>query len=74
METVRNFSKAQVADVKNMGFGSVLNMDLKIISTHLGFRIVRNFDEEFDELNIGSHRIKISSDSVYEVFGIPKGS
>ncbi|MFS7936764.1 hypothetical protein Hanom_Chr05g00419581 [Helianthus anomalus] len=57
-----------------MGFGSILDMNLKHISTHLGFWLVRNFDEEFDELNIGNHRIKITSDSVYEVFGIPKES
>ncbi|MFS7987472.1 hypothetical protein Hanom_Chr11g01023091 [Helianthus anomalus] len=74
MEAIRNFSKAQVANVKSMGFGSVLDMDLNHISTHLGFWVVRNFDEEFNELNIGNHQIKITSDSVNEVFGIPKGS
>ncbi|MFS7985790.1 hypothetical protein Hanom_Chr11g01002761 [Helianthus anomalus] len=74
METIRNFSKARVADVKSMGFGSVLDMNFNHISTRLGFWLVRNFDEEFDELNIGNHQIKITSDSVYEVFGIPKGS
>ncbi|MFS7936107.1 hypothetical protein Hanom_Chr05g00411551 [Helianthus anomalus] len=66
METVRNFSKSQVADVKSMGFGSILDMNLNRISTCLGFWLVRNFDEEFDELSIGNHQIKITSDSVYE--------
>ncbi|MFS7913451.1 hypothetical protein Hanom_Chr02g00141951 [Helianthus anomalus] len=74
METVRNFSKEQVAGVKSMGFGFILDMNLNHISTRLGFWLVRKFDEEFDELNIGNHQIKITSDSVYEVFGIPKGS
>ncbi|MFS8006479.1 hypothetical protein Hanom_Chr14g01249631 [Helianthus anomalus] len=74
METIRNFSEAQVADMKRMVFGSVLDRELNHISTHLGFWLVRNFDEQFDVLNIGNHRIKITSDLVYEVFGIPKGS
>ncbi|MFS7987474.1 hypothetical protein Hanom_Chr11g01023111 [Helianthus anomalus] len=47
METVRNFSKAQVANVKSMGFGPVLDTDLNRISTHLGFWLVRNFYEVF---------------------------
>ncbi|KAJ0554627.1 hypothetical protein HanHA89_Chr08g0310171 [Helianthus annuus] len=73
METVRNFSKEQVDDVKSMGFGSILDMNLNHILTRLGFWLVRNFDEEFNELNVGNHQIKITSDSVHEVFGIPKG-
>ncbi|MFS7966648.1 hypothetical protein Hanom_Chr09g00776261 [Helianthus anomalus] len=57
-----------------MGFGSVLDMDLNHISKHFRFWLVRNFDLEFDDLKIGNHRIKICSDSVFKVFGIPKGS
>ncbi|MFS7955388.1 hypothetical protein Hanom_Chr07g00642041 [Helianthus anomalus] len=74
METIRNFLEAQVADVKCMGFGYVIDMEVNHISTHLGFWFVRNFDEQFDELNVGNNRIKITSDLVYDVFGIPKGS
>ncbi|MFS7927953.1 hypothetical protein Hanom_Chr04g00315201 [Helianthus anomalus] len=47
-------------------------MNINHISTRLGYWMVRNFDEMFDKLNIGKHQIKITSDTVYEVFGIPK--
>ncbi|MFS7890035.1 hypothetical protein Hanom_Chr00s000006g01614031 [Helianthus anomalus] len=38
MEIVRNLSKEQVADMKSMGFGSILDMNLNHISTRLRFR------------------------------------
>ncbi|MFS7889965.1 hypothetical protein Hanom_Chr00s000006g01613201 [Helianthus anomalus] len=56
-----------------MGFGAILDMNINHISTHLGYWQARNFDEMFDTLNVGKHQIKITSDTVYEVFGIPKG-
>ncbi|KAJ0796732.1 hypothetical protein HanPI659440_Chr04g0165701 [Helianthus annuus] len=49
-------------------------MKVNHISTHLGFWLMRNFDEQLDELNVGNNKIKITSDVVYEVFGIPKGT
>ncbi|KAF5819635.1 hypothetical protein HanXRQr2_Chr02g0079841 [Helianthus annuus] len=74
MDTVKKFSKKQVDEVKNMGFGAILDMNINHISTRLAYWLARNFDEKFDTLNIGKHQIKITSDTVYEVFGIPKGA
>ena len=73
MDTVKFFSKKQVDEVKNMGFGAILDMNINHISTRLAYWLARNFDEKFDKLNVGKHQIKITSDTVYEVFGIPKG-
>ncbi|MFS8022972.1 hypothetical protein Hanom_Chr16g01445831 [Helianthus anomalus] len=70
----KKFFRRTSCRCESMGFGSVLHMEVNHISTHLGFWFVRNFDEQFDELNVGNHRIKITFDVVYEVFGIPKGS
>ncbi|MFS7920912.1 hypothetical protein Hanom_Chr03g00230441 [Helianthus anomalus] len=42
-----------------MGFGAILDMNINRISTRLGFWLVRNFDEEFDKLNISKHQIKL---------------
>ncbi|MFS7906990.1 hypothetical protein Hanom_Chr01g00065691 [Helianthus anomalus] len=56
-----------------MGFGAIFDMNITHISTRLGFWLVRNFDDEFDKLNISKHQNKITSDTIYEVFGIPKG-
>ncbi|MFS7967480.1 hypothetical protein Hanom_Chr09g00786241 [Helianthus anomalus] len=73
MDTVKFFSKTQVDGVKNMGFGAILDMNINHISTRLAYWLARNFDEMFDTLNVGRHQIKITSDTVYKVFGIPKG-
>ncbi|MFS8017332.1 hypothetical protein Hanom_Chr15g01379111 [Helianthus anomalus] len=56
-----------------MGFGAIQDMNINHISTRLGYWLARNFDKMFDRINIGKHQIKITSDTVFEVFGIPKG-
>ncbi|KAJ0596414.1 hypothetical protein HanHA89_Chr04g0142501 [Helianthus annuus] len=73
MDTVRRFSKKQIDDVRDMGFGAILDININHISTRLAYWLARNFDEKFDKLNVGKHQIKITPDTVYEVFGIPKG-
>ncbi|KAJ0495472.1 hypothetical protein HanIR_Chr12g0609161 [Helianthus annuus] len=73
MDTVRRFSKKQIDDVRDMGFGAILDININHISTRLAYWLVRNFDEKFDKLNVGNHQIKITSNTVYEVFGLPKG-
>ncbi|XP_035842231.1 uncharacterized protein LOC118488912 [Helianthus annuus] len=73
MDTVRKFSKKQIDEVKNMGFGAILDMNINHISTRLAYWLATNFDEMFDTLNVGRHQINITSDTVYEVFEIPKG-
>ncbi|XP_035845347.1 uncharacterized protein LOC110933857 [Helianthus annuus] len=74
LDTVKHFTEAQVADVKSIGFGEVLNIKLYHISTRLGYWLVRNYDEQYSTLNIGNHKIEITRDSVHDVFGIPKGN
>ncbi|MFS7927720.1 hypothetical protein Hanom_Chr04g00312401 [Helianthus anomalus] len=73
MDTVRRFSKKQIDDVRDMGFGAILDININHISTRLAYWLVRNFDEKLDKLNVGNHQIKITSNTVYEVFGLPKG-
>ncbi|MFS8020105.1 hypothetical protein Hanom_Chr15g01411631 [Helianthus anomalus] len=62
-----------VADVKSIGFGDVLEIKLNHISTRLGYWHIRNYDEQYNTLNLGNHKIEITRDSVHDVFGIPKG-
>ncbi|MFS7953991.1 hypothetical protein Hanom_Chr07g00625091 [Helianthus anomalus] len=56
-----------------MGFGPDLCIKVSYISTHLGCWLLRNYDEQYSTLNIGNHKIRITRDSVYDVFSIPKG-
>ncbi|MFS7930020.1 hypothetical protein Hanom_Chr04g00339261 [Helianthus anomalus] len=65
--------EAQITDVKSMGFGLVLDIKVSYITIHLGFWLLRNYDEQYTTLKIRNHRIRITRDSVYDVFGIPKG-
>ncbi|KAJ0923455.1 hypothetical protein HanPSC8_Chr05g0216151 [Helianthus annuus] len=74
LDTIRQFTEAQIAGVKSMGFGHVLDIKVCFITTDLGFWLLRNYDEQYNTLNIGNHRIRITRDSVYDVFGIPKGT
>ncbi|KAJ0820521.1 hypothetical protein HanPSC8_Chr16g0708981 [Helianthus annuus] len=73
LETIRKFTQAQIADVKSIGFGPVLDINVNYICTHLGYWLIRNYDEQDSTLNIGNHRIRITHDLVHDVFGIPKG-
>ncbi|MFS8025458.1 hypothetical protein Hanom_Chr16g01475141 [Helianthus anomalus] len=73
LETIRKFTQAQIADVKSIGFGPVLDINVNYICTHLRYWLVRNYGEQDSTLNIGNHRIRIRRDSVHDVFGIPKG-
>ncbi|MFS8024928.1 hypothetical protein Hanom_Chr16g01469031 [Helianthus anomalus] len=60
-------------DVKSIGFGPVLDINVNYICTHLEYWLVRKYDKQESTLNIGNHRIRITRDSVHDVFGIPKG-
>ncbi|MFS7936615.1 hypothetical protein Hanom_Chr05g00417681 [Helianthus anomalus] len=62
MEGRRKFTPRQVADVKIMGFGSVLDMEINHISTHLGYRLLVNYNEVLNVLNVGNHTIQITTD------------
>ncbi|KAF5767577.1 hypothetical protein HanRHA438_Chr14g0635901 [Helianthus annuus] len=53
LDTIRQFTEARIADVKSMGFGPVLDINVNYICTHLGYWLVRNYDEQDSTLNIG---------------------
>ncbi|MFS7983522.1 hypothetical protein Hanom_Chr11g00975451 [Helianthus anomalus] len=40
LDTIRQFTEAQIADVKSMGFGPVLDIKVNYICTHLGYWLV----------------------------------
>ncbi|KAJ0745279.1 hypothetical protein HanPI659440_Chr10g0397011 [Helianthus annuus] len=73
LDTIKQFTEAQVADVKSIGFGDVLDIKVNHISTRLGYWLVRNYDEQYRTLSIGNNKIEITRDLVHDLFGIPKG-
>ncbi|KAK9053285.1 hypothetical protein SSX86_029918 [Deinandra increscens subsp. villosa] len=70
---INNLSDGQKKDVKEMGFGNLLNLSIHSIPTAFGYFLLKNYDSETDILNDGENKIKISSELIKEVFQIPNG-
>ncbi|KAK1413131.1 hypothetical protein QVD17_34898 [Tagetes erecta] len=70
---LEGLSDAQVSAITDMGFQSILSMDIHDIQPHFGYWLLVNYDHKRSELNVGSRRIKITPSMVHEVFGIPMG-
>ena len=63
----------QMRAINSIGFGSILNFNVDIIPTGLGFWLLRNYDPETCTLNVGSHTISITRELVHNIFGVPMG-
>ncbi|XP_057784967.1 uncharacterized protein LOC131002508 [Salvia miltiorrhiza] len=66
---------AQRQAIQDIGFGSVLSLQVKKLPCRLAYWILEHFDENRCELELeGGIRVKITEDDVYRVYGFPKGS
>ncbi|MFS7979869.1 hypothetical protein Hanom_Chr10g00932751 [Helianthus anomalus] len=70
---VQSLNVAQLAVVKEIGFSSVLQLDVHMVPTCLGYCLVTNYDVESNSLDIGSRKIEITRELVRDVLGIPMG-
>ena len=59
--------------VTKIGFGSIINFDIRSLPSKLGLWLVSNYDPTSDELNLGTHVIKVTAQTVHEILGIPLG-
>lgn len=59
--------------LKNMGFGSLLDLKINIIPSRLGQHVVQSFDESTMTIKHWRGDIKITKESVEEIFGFPSG-
>ncbi|XP_076897923.1 helicase-like transcription factor CHR28 [Bidens hawaiensis] len=73
-ETIQSLTEEQQACVREMGFGSILQMNIKSIPTALGYWLLVNYNHHLNELNVGDHVIKITPSLVHEILGIPMGN
>ncbi|XP_076923023.1 uncharacterized protein LOC143585011 [Bidens hawaiensis] len=64
---------AQKTCGEEMGFGSMLRLQVTQTPTTLGYWLLMNYNYRLNELNIGSGVIKITPQKVHEVLGIPMG-
>ncbi|KAI3797168.1 hypothetical protein L1987_32421 [Smallanthus sonchifolius] len=70
---VKLLTDKQKMVVKEMGFGSIIMFNISSLPTSLGYWLVSNYDPSCNQLNLGTHVITITSQTVHEVLGIPMG-
>ncbi|KAJ0613708.1 hypothetical protein HanRHA438_Chr02g0049861 [Helianthus annuus] len=57
---LNGLSAAQKADIKDMGFESLTAFNIRNIPAGLGHWLLDNYSHETNELNVGSHVIKVT--------------
>ncbi|XP_023763802.1 uncharacterized protein LOC111912310 [Lactuca sativa] len=66
-------SKKQKECVRSMCFGSLLKMKITDIPLKLRFYILQKFDYERMEIDVKGKELKVTTQSVHDMLGIPKG-
>lgn len=73
LAATRNLSDEQKKAVTEMGFGSLISLDISKIPSRLSLWLLQNYNEDKNEINIGNDIIKITPSLVHECLGIPMG-
>ncbi|XP_057793089.1 uncharacterized protein LOC131009695 [Salvia miltiorrhiza] len=67
-------NEAQKQAVRDMGFGSVLQLGVRKLPGKLAFWVVEHFDCKSCSIVVGGNQgIRVDEDDVYRVYGFPKG-
>ncbi|VFQ87214.1 unnamed protein product [Cuscuta campestris] len=73
-ELLKNLSEEQKEDVREMGFGSLLQLDITHLPLQLGYWLVENFDTRSVSLKLPSKKeIHIDETSIHSTIGFPMG-
>lgn len=72
-EYIHNLNYNQITVVREMGFESIIDLQISHIPTGLGFWLVKNFNDKTGVLDIGVKRIEITANLVHSLLGIPMG-
>ncbi|PWA35990.1 hypothetical protein CTI12_AA604320 [Artemisia annua] len=70
---VRTLSDAQKKDVRDMGFESILELDILVNPLKLGYWVVDRLNTKSLCLEMDNKKLRISSQSVKDIFGFPMG-
>ncbi|XP_057803571.1 uncharacterized protein LOC131018895 [Salvia miltiorrhiza] len=74
-DALQQLNDDQKKAVHDIGFGSILSLQVKKLPCRLAYWILEKFDERRCELELdGGSRVKITEDDVYRVYGFPKGT
>ncbi|KAL3651576.1 hypothetical protein CASFOL_004578 [Castilleja foliolosa] len=73
MKAIRVMTEAQLRDVRSIGFGALIDLKVKDISTILSY-MLENFDPMTQELRLREvRRVRFESSDVRKVLGFPNG-
>ncbi|GJW08988.1 hypothetical protein Tco_1571411 [Tanacetum coccineum] len=64
---------AQIGTLKDMGFGSFIGYKINRVPTALARWLLLNYDPRTSVLEAGDVKIKITSQTVHDIFGLPMG-
>jgi len=73
MDVIRALTPGQRKTVEEIGFSSMLSMNIKTVPTMLGYWLVINYDHRTSILDVGAKKIQITEELVRDVLGIPMG-
>lgn len=73
LQVIKKLNKDQVQAVKDIGFGSLLEMKINMIPARLGHYVVDNFDDNELTINTENSEIKVTAEMISELLGIPSG-
>ncbi|VFQ62716.1 unnamed protein product [Cuscuta campestris] len=74
IELLKNLSEEQKEDVREMGFGRLLQLDISHLPLQLGYWLVENFDTRNVSLKLPSKKeIHINETSIHSTIGFPMG-
>ncbi|KAH6798602.1 hypothetical protein C2S51_035086 [Perilla frutescens var. frutescens] len=72
--SISQLTNAQKQAVRDMVFGSILNLDIKNVPPKLSYWVISNFDPKHSEIILGSdRRVHVCEDDVRLMFGFPRG-
>ena len=72
-EVMKNLKNKQKEAVKSLGFGSLLQFDLNVMPSRLGYWLLQRFDGKSGTLTVFDQTIHITNELVFHTFGFPMG-
>ncbi|XP_057774966.1 uncharacterized protein LOC130993945 [Salvia miltiorrhiza] len=73
-DALLKLNDAQMSAVRDIGFGSILDLKVKDLPGGLGYWILKKFNPQTFEIEVDAmRRFKVTESDVYRVFGFPRG-
>nr|XP_043629961.1 uncharacterized protein LOC122601262 [Erigeron canadensis] len=70
---MNNLSSKQKADIKQLGFGSLIKFSIMNVPTRLAYYVLEKFSSEDSVLEVNGNLVLVNKERVHDVFGIPIG-